>query len=127
MNVVDKSSAYSRLIGLRVTASAGGRGACALDVEPKHHNSNGVAHGGVAYSLVDTAMGAALYSTLKDGGAAATVEIKISYFKPITTGPVVAEARVVHRSLHLATIESDLSHDGTLVAKALGTFRILKG
>lgn len=126
MQVAGRTSPWGTLIGLEVEVAEGGSARCVLEADQRHHNSNGVVHGAVPYALVDTAMGAALYSTLGQGGMAATVEIKVSYFKPVRAGRVHAEARVIHRSRQLATLEAEVIQGGELVAKALGTFRILK-
>ncbi|MBW2142730.1 MAG: PaaI family thioesterase [Deltaproteobacteria bacterium] len=52
----------------------------------------------------------------------ATVEIKISYFVPVTSGTLTCDTRVVHKGKKIATLESEIRQDETLVAKAIGTF-----
>lgn len=113
-------------VGLQLEPPANGRSRITLPIEPHHFNSTGVVHGGVLFTLADTGMGAALYSKLEKGFFSATVEIKISYFKPVTAGTVVCDTQVVNMGKRLATLESSLSVDGVLVAKASGTFAILQ-
>jgi acyl-CoA thioesterase len=113
-------------VGLQLEQPAAGRHRCTLPIEPHHFNSTGVVHGGVLFTLADTGMGGALYSALEKGLFAATVEIKISYFKPVTAGTLVCESVVVNQGKRLASLESTLTVDGVLVAKANGTFAILQ-
>jgi acyl-CoA thioesterase len=113
-------------VGLQMEQPAGGRSRITLPIEPHHFNSTGVVHGGVLFTLADTGMGAALYSSLEKGFLSATVEIKISYFKPVTGGTIVCESEVINQGKRLATLESSLLVDGVRVAKASGTFAILQ-
>jgi acyl-CoA thioesterase len=113
-------------VGLQMEQPEAGRSRITLPVEPHHFNSTGVVHGGVLFTLADTGMGAALYSNLEKGFFSATVEIKISYFKPVTAGTLVCETEVINQGKRLATLESTLLVDGVRVAKASGTFAILQ-
>ena len=64
-----------------------------------HENPMGTMHGGIVATLVDTAMGCAVSSTLPAGDGFTTLELSTNYVRPITqaTGRVHAEGRVVHR------------------------------
>lgn len=97
-----------------------------LPIEPHHTNSTQVVHGGVTYTLVDTAMGAALYLTLAPDEICATIEIKINYFKPVFGGTLVCEGRLVHKGKSVANLDASVWVDDALVAKANGSFAILK-
>jgi acyl-CoA thioesterase len=98
---------------------------CELEVTERLLNPNGVVHGGVIYSLADTAMGGALYSTLSGDESCATIEMKVAYFKPITSGTLSCTAEVLHKSRRLGYLESEVKSGDQLVAKATGTFSIL--
>ena len=56
--------AFAELLGMRPTSMGDGRARFELDVAPNHLNPNGTVHGGVIYSLADSAMGTALFSQL---------------------------------------------------------------
>jgi acyl-CoA thioesterase len=112
-------------VGARIVGQADGTGVVALRLQPHHRNSSGLVHGGVPFTLADTAMGAALYSTLGEGERCATIEIKISYFRPITEGELVCRSRIVHRGRNTASLEAALTVGDTLVANATGTFAIV--
>jgi acyl-CoA thioesterase len=117
---------FGELIGLRFTEFHSGQSRCQIEVSQQHLNPNGVVHGGVVYSMADTGMGAALHSQLGEGEHCATIEIKIVYLKPVTAGTLVCESRVIHRGKSTAVLESDVLNHGQLVARAMGTFSVLK-
>ena len=115
----------AELLGIRALELGGGAAAFSLTVRDEHMNPYGVVHGGVVYSLVDTAMGAALHSRMEPGETCATLEIKINYLVPLTAGEVRAEARVVDRTKRVGVIEGRVTGAGdSLVAVATGTFYI---
>ncbi len=117
--------ALARLLGIRPASMGDGRARFELTVREAHLNPNGVAHGGVIYSLADTAMGAALFSALERGQSCTTLEIKINYLAPVTSGELAAEASVVARTKRTGFLEARvLGDDGALVAVATGTFYI---
>ena len=76
-------------------------------------------HGGWAATLLDSALGCAVHSTLDKGEAYTTVEFKVNLTRPITpkTGEVVCEGRVIHKGRTLAVSEATLKDkDGKLLA-----------
>ena len=96
-----------------------------------HLNPMGGVHGGWAMTLLDSATGAAVHTTLSAGEAYGTVEIKVNLVRPISpaTGPLRAEGAVVHRGSRLATAEGRLvgERDGRLYAHGSATCMILSG
>ena len=83
------------LLGIRPEAFGDGAARFGLTLRRDHLNPYGVAHGGVVYSLVDTAMGASLVTRLEPGERCTTLEIKINYLAPVSAGDLQAEARLV--------------------------------
>src|SRR3546814_13152017 len=76
----------------------GGKCRMAIDIDrARHFNPQGVAHGGVAYSLADTAMGGALTSELDDHFWCATLEIKFTYHVGVRAGRLRCDAEVLPR------------------------------
>ena len=57
---------FADLMGLKVTRTDDGYSLVTLEVQEKHLDPQGSAHGGVAYALADTGMAAALYSFLSE-------------------------------------------------------------
>ena len=116
------------LLGIRPEAFGDGAARFGLTLREDHLNPYGVAHGGVVYSLVDTAMGAALVTRLAPGERCTTLEIKINYLAPVSAGDLQAEARLVERTRRVGVLEARVRGAGdALVALATGTFYIQGG
>jgi len=84
-------------------------------VEPAefHYNPIGVVHGGLALTLLDSAMGCALQSLLEAGVAYTTLETKVNFVRPLTlsTGRVRCTGSVVHPGRTVATAEGRVVDD----------------
>lgn len=116
---------FARMLGFQMVERRDGLCTMAIDVEPgRHFSPQGVAHGGVAYSLADTAMGGALSSLLPADQWCATLEIKFNYHVRVGEGRLTCEAAVVHRGKRIANIEAKLYQHGRLVSSANGNFAI---
>jgi uncharacterized protein (TIGR00369 family) len=76
-----------------------------------HYNPLGTVHGGYAATLLDSALGCAVHAALPAGQTYTTLEIKVSYVRAMTatTGPVRAEATVIHVGKRVATAEARLT------------------
>lgn len=98
------------LLGFGLVEADNGRAVFEGSPTAQHYNPFGVAHGGLAASMLDSALGLAVYSTLPAGGAFTTLELKVNLVRAITkdTGPLRAEARVLHRGRTVATADADL-------------------
>jgi uncharacterized protein (TIGR00369 family) len=97
----------------------------ALTLTPRHMSRANRVHGGVLFTLLDTALGGAVVNSLPEGKGCATLEIKINYFRPIQHGRVIAVGRLVNRSRHTAYAEGEVvNEEGKVLAKASGTFFI---
>ncbi len=117
---------FGELLGLEFTSIEEGHSRCTLNIGESHFNPYGVVHGGVIYSLADTGMGGAVYSRLKADELCSTVEIKIVYFRPVTSGTLACDSEVIRRGRRLAFTESEIRRGDRLIAKATGTFTIFK-
>ncbi|HXM36035.1 MAG TPA: PaaI family thioesterase [Pyrinomonadaceae bacterium] len=94
-----------------------------------HYNPIGVVHGGVAATLLDSAMGCAVHSTLPAGVGYTTLEIKVNYIRPMTaeTGLVRCEAKVIHLGGRTATAEGRIEDErGKLYAHGTTTCIIFR-
>jgi uncharacterized protein (TIGR00369 family) len=109
-----------------------GQGHATFAVEPAeyHYNPIGVVHGGLAATLLDSAMGCAVHSTLPAGSGYTTLEIKVNFIRAMTgeTGRVRCEAKVVHVGARTATAEGRVIDEaGKLYAHGTTTCLILRG
>ena len=104
-------------------------GVCRTSLTPREEffNPNHVLSGAVIYAMIDHGMGAALWS-LNPEEPTATIEIKINYLKAIKeVTPLMGEVRVVEKKSRIAYLEGEVrTKSGTLVARATGTFYIVK-
>jgi acyl-CoA thioesterase len=113
-------------VGMRIEEQRAGFSRCTLSIEQFHLNSSGIVHGAVLFTLADTGMGAALYPTLDQTQACATIEIKINYFKPVVDGTIVCTSEIVNRGKTVANLDASICVGNVLVAKANGSFSIFK-
>ena len=105
-----------------------GTAAFHYDPSAAHRNPLGTVHGGVAMTLLDSAAGAAVHSTLPAGSAYTTVETKVNLVRAVrpTSGPLRAEGAVVHRGGTIVTAQSRLTDEaGKLYAHATSTCLVL--
>lgn len=115
------------LLGFRLTEVDTGRAVFEGIPRFEHYNPFGTVHGGFAATLLDSALGCAVASTLANGEAFTTLEFKINLVRALTenTGPVRAEARILHRGRTVATSDGDLKDaGGKLYAHATTTCMI---
>ena len=88
------------------------------------YNPLGTVHGGWFATLLDSAVGCAVHTTLPPGKGYTTLEIKLNLVRALTDRvPLVrAEGQVVHAGKQVATAEGRLvGHDGKLYAHATTT------
>ncbi len=101
-------------------------GIASLELGERHMNPNAVAHGSVAFALMDTAMGAAVMSVVPDGSSCATVEIHTRFHRAASSGALTAEATVMTAGRRIVHLEArTLDASGRLVASATGSFAVI--
>lgn len=118
------SSPMASLMGYDLVEVSAGRAVFSCTPAEFHYNPAGHVHGGFAATVLDSAMGCAVYSTVELGSTYTTVEIKVNYLKPITvdTGPVRGIGTVLHRGRRTAMAEGRLEDaGGRLLAHATTT------
>ena len=99
----------------------------------RHYNPIGSVHGGYAATLLDSAMGLAVHSSLPSGSGYTTLEFKVSFVRGMTkdTGPVRTEGRTLNVGRRAATAEARITDArGRLLAHATTTclvFEFAKG
>lgn len=89
-----------------------------------HYNPLGTVHGGFGATLLDSAMGCAVHSTLNPGDQYTTLELKINFLRPLThtTGPVRGVGTIVHAGRTTALAEGRIEDEaGKIYAFATST------
>jgi uncharacterized protein (TIGR00369 family) len=107
------------LLGMDVERLEEGTVAFGLATRTDMSNPIGTVHGGIAATLLDSAMACAVHSTLGEHEGYTTLDLHVHYTRPIRPdgGRVVATGSVVHRGSRVATAEGRLlAEDGKLLA-----------
>ncbi|MCC6474716.1 MAG: PaaI family thioesterase [Burkholderiales bacterium] len=120
-------SPMSCLFGFDVVEAEEGR--VLIECLPGEQFTNliGIAHGGLASTLLDSCMGSSIQSTLPAGAAATTLELKINFVRPISldTGKLLCEGRVIHPGRRVATAQGRVTDaSGTLYAHGTTTMMV---
>ena len=115
---------------LAYTLTAVDQGFARFECEPAefHYNPIGVVHGGLACTLLDSAMGCAVMTTLDEKSAYTTVQLNVNLTRGITvnTGRLIAESRIVQRGARIAVADGKLiDAKGTLFAHSTTTCMIM--
>ncbi len=116
-----------QVLGFLLVEAEYGRAVFEGAPEFRLYNPIGTVHGGFAATLLDSALGCAIFSTMAKGESWTTLEIKLNFVRALSkdTGPVRAEGRIVHRGRTVATAEGDLKdRAGKLYAHATTTCMI---
>lgn len=117
------------LMNFRISELSEGHAVFTVEPAEYHYNPIGVVHGGVAATLLDSAMGCAVHSTLPAGAGYTTLEIKVNYVRPILaeTGRVRCEANIIHVGGRTAVAEGRvLDEKGKLYAHGTTTCLIFR-
>lgn len=114
---------FTQYLGIESLGMVDGAFVLELRLEERHLSMAARAHGGVLFSMLDTALGRAVIAELPPGRGCATVELKINYFRPVQHGTIRALGRCVQRTRSLAYAEGEiLNAEGKTLARATGTF-----
>ncbi len=104
-----------------------GQAVATMTVDERHHNPNGVVHGAVPFTLMDTAMGAAVMSVLDEAKRCATIEIHTRFHRGISNGTLTATATVISTGRRVVHLEArTVDETGTLVASATASFAVIE-
>jgi uncharacterized protein (TIGR00369 family) len=112
------------LLGIRIVEVDEGRVVFAGVPDEKFYNGMGVAHGGWAATVLDSALGCAINTTQPAGRSFTTLELKINYTRPLRreVGEVRCEGRVIHVGSRTGTSEARIvAADGKIYAHGTTT------
>lgn len=115
-------------IGLEFVSVAEGDVVMSAQPHESHYNPIGSVHGGFFATVLDSVCGCAVHSTLPAGVGYTSLEIKVSFLRPITaeTGAVTAHGWVTRRGKTAAFAEADIRDNaGRVLATASSTCLII--
>lgn len=112
------------LLGMRVEDIEHGSVVFSAETRPDFANPLGAVHGGICATLLDSAMGCAVHSTLEAGAGYSTLELKVNYIRSVPTdgGRLTATGTIIHVGRTTATAEGRvIDEEGRLVAHGTTT------
>ncbi len=118
----------ARLIGFRYIEAEPGQTAIELQPEQSLENTSGTLHGAAAGAMLDTAMSAAVGTLLPCDKRTTTLNLTVSYLKPLTieSGPIRAIGRVIDLAERTAYAAGEIRDGaGSLAAHAVGVFSVI--
>jgi uncharacterized protein (TIGR00369 family) len=119
----------AQLLGFDIDRVDEGNVVFAMDPLEAHQNPLGTVHGGIITTLLDSAMGCAVHTTLPAGGMYTTLELKVNFLRPSFAGgaTLLAEGTVLHRGSTTVLAEATITDAdrGRRIAHATSTCLIL--
>ena len=112
------------LLGFRISEVEPGQVVFTCTPDTSVYNPIGTVHGGLVCTLLDSVCGCAVQSTLAQGTGYTSLEIKVSYLRPVTadSGELTARGWVARAGRRAAFGEGDVrTADGKVVATASST------
>jgi uncharacterized protein (TIGR00369 family) len=118
----------ARLLGFELTAVGDGEATFSGTPDESVFNPIGTVHGGYVATLLDSALGCAVQTTLPAGTAYTSIEIKVSYLRPITLRPgtLTVTGRVTKPGRRVSFADGEARDaDGRLLATAQSSFLVM--
>src|SRR5215813_8990227 len=81
-----ESLPFGKLLGLRLESIRAGEATLSLEIRPEFMQNNGIVHGGVTASLIDSATAFAILPLLRKKEWITTVDLTITYIRPLISG-----------------------------------------
>ena len=114
---------FARLLGIEAELVEPGHAVLSIKIRDDLKRNGGIAHGGVAAALIDSAMAFAIVPLLEENERTTTVDLTIHYMRPLTDGTARASARVVRAGRRIITVSAELfDSKEKLAATALSTY-----
>jgi uncharacterized protein (TIGR00369 family) len=122
-----KNIPFATLLGIEVIAVEPGAATMALPVRENLKQNNGVVHGGAIAALIDSVGAFAVIPLLAPTETATTVDLTISYIRPLIEGTAMASARVLRAGSRIIVLNAEvMDQAGNLAATGLTTYLRLK-
>lgn len=119
----------AQLMGLEIMSIEDGKVVFAATPGEQHYNPLGVVHGGLAATLLDSAIGFAMQTKAPQGSFFTTIELKINYLRPLVAGMgrVYGEGTVLNLTRQTAFAEARVRDEvGKLYAHATSSCLLVR-
>lgn len=111
--------AYAKFLGLELCELKSGEVTVCLDVRAELKQNHGVVHGGAIASLIDTASAFVILTAIDEPEKVTTTDLTIHYLRPITSGRMLARARIVRGGRRRFVVHVEVENGGALNATAV--------
>ena len=117
-----KDTGFMTYNGLYIVESRDNYIKIGVDITDKSLNPYRVVHGGLIYTLADSAMGIVLAAAVKNG---VTLNCNIEYLSPGTGKKLFADTEIIKIGKTIAVVKSNvINEENKLIAIATGTYFI---
>lgn len=123
---------FFKLMGFELLEIEPGRSKLAMTWRPDLLQPAGIMHGGAIASLVDTAFAQAIILTKNNqesaarGGGMVTIDLRVKYFRPVSGGRIVCEAKVTRPGRQIVHVAGVVTNDeGKEVAQADSIYMLI--
>lgn len=121
-----ESGPFWKHLSIKVLEAKEGHCVLTLEIKEEHLQVYGVVHGGALASLVDSAVGIAVQSTLAPHEGSSTTNLQIMYARPAKEGRLTAEAQLIRRGKTIIHGDCRVTDEsGELVVHGNATYMIL--
>jgi len=117
---------YFKLLSMTIESLGEGTAELVIDLEEKHLQPFGMAHGGVFSSLIDAAAFWAVFAELDEDKGLTTVEMKLNYLAPVKNGRIVGKGRRIKMGSTTGLAEATITDEhGKLLSHGTATFLLI--
>ncbi len=117
------SMRLSQMIGMRLVDLRPDEATVAIDMRDDLRQANGVLHGGVTATLVDTAMAFAVRTRVDIDDVTTTIDLTVHYVRPHVSGTLACTAKVVRAGKRIFTVSAEAhNEEGKLIATGLSSY-----
>lgn len=117
------SMRLSQMIGMRLVDLRPDEATVAIDMRDDLRQANGVLHGGVTATLVDTAMAFAVRTRVGIDDVTTTIDLTVHYVRPHVSGTLTCTAKVVRAGKRIFTVSAEAhNEEGKLIATGLSSY-----
>ncbi len=122
-------TAISNTLGFLITEIDAGYAKIQLDANAEiHGNQQGTVHGGMLCELADATIGTAHSTAILEGETFASIDLKISFFRPVWKSVLTATAKQIQHGKTVTHYQCEITRgDGKAVALAMSTVMTLRG
>ncbi len=117
---------FFKLLSMRLAEVEIGRSLVEIDLDEKHLQPFGVAHGGVFAAIIDAACFWAVYPEADEDLGMTTVDLKVNYLAPASAGKLIAEGRCIKLGKTLGVGEATVTDgNGKILAHGTSTLMVI--